>query len=63
MNKTTLRDIQITVRFLPGHLLYGCPDHVSIVPKCSPPSVRNFHKLVGVANRNHVMIIRTEELV
>ena len=56
---TTLRNVRVTVRFLPGHMLAGI-EHTSEVNGCSPSTVRDFHALVGCV-RNGVEFIRTEE--
>jgi hypothetical protein len=53
-----LRNVRVTVRFMPGHMLAGI-EHTSEVNGCSPSTVRDFHALVGTV-RNGVEFIRAE---
>ena len=52
--------LQITTRFLPGHFLYGCPDHTDYVPNCTRGQVKRFQSQVGLPFK-YKMLVRVEE--
>jgi hypothetical protein len=59
-NMTALRNVRMTIKFLPGHTLADIV-HVYEVTGCSPSSVREFHALVGTVSRKGFEYIRAEE--